>query len=363
MKIKRVLLESEIAPTVLDVFQGAKMAVDTVTPKTEVLEALVQHGAYDALFIQSKTPVPLSVLETAGRGLRVIGVVGDELANINVADASMKGILIKVTEYTNAYQVANLTLRLMVMLLSRGFRHREAKGARLVMDANDWLAEDYSGFELAEMTVGLIGCGNVAQALATEIKPHCSRLLGYDNHPKRVFEHFHRRAPLELPSIEYCQLRELLECSDVISIHTAGEDPVFKGAALYQAKQRPFIVNTARSGNLDEAALFAALQEKRVRGLAFTLPAEQIKKREFEEWVKPFLDLKNVLIAPAAGRSTVETERKSARKLAQSVVDYLVSGDLSLAVNPMDVIPARRETLYPIRRGARRSSAPLFLGK
>jgi len=362
MKCKRVLLESEIAPTIVDLFEAAKIAVDTVTPRPGILEALVQHGQYDALVLQSKTPVPLSVLEVANRSLRVIGVIGDELANVNVSDASKQGILIKVTEYTNSYEAANLTMRLMVALLSRSFRNRDGKGALVFSAASELEAGEYSGYELAESTVGLIGCGNVAQALATLIKPHCSRLVGYDSNPKLVFENFHRRAPLERPSIEYCQLNCLLEDADLISIHTAGEDPVFRGDDLLRAAKRPFIVNTSRNAALDDEALLSALQEKRVRGLAFTLPPAQIRKGELEDWVKPFLDLKNVIVAPSIGRSTTESQKKSARKLAQSVVDYLVNKDLSLAVNPMDVIPHRQEPLYPVRREEQRSAVRLLLG-
>jgi len=131
---------------------------------------------------------------------------------------------------------------------------------------------------------------------------------------------------------------------------------------LLRAIKHPFIVNTSRNTVLDDDALLAALREKRVRGLAFTLSPSQIRKGEFEDWVKPFLELDNVIIAPSIGRSTAESKKKSARKLAQSVVDYLVSMDLSLAVNPMDVIHHRHEPLYPVRRGERRSAVRLLLG-
>ena len=363
MKPKRVLLDSELAPIVQELFQAAKIEADVITPRNGLLEPLVEHGDYAALLLQSKTSVPLSVLEAAGKSLKVIGIVGDSLANINVADASRKGILVKVTEYVNAFEAANLTLRLMVTLLSRTFRQRDADGARIIADAQEFLSGDTTGFELAGATVGLIGCGRVAQSLAMEIEPYCERIIGYDNHFRTVYETFHQRSPLERPVIEYGQLNEVLEHSDIISIHTAGDERVFKGDELYYAKKRPFIVNTSRGGSVDEDALLAALREKRVRGAAMTVPAAQIKKSGLDDWTEPFLKLRNVIIAPATGKSTSDIKKKSVRRLAQSVIDFLVDKDVSLAVNPMGVVSVSREERYPMSRGELRGSIPIFLGQ
>ena len=363
MKSKRVLLDNELAPIVLELFQTAKIEADVVGVRKGLLEPLVEHGDYAALLLQSKTPVPLNVLQAAGKSLKVIGVVGDSLANINVADASRNGILVKVTEYTNAYEAANLTLRIMVQLLSRAFKQRDAGDAKIITDPRELLSEDVSGFELAGATVGLIGCGRVAQSLALEIQPYCDRVIGYDNEPRAVFETFHRRAPLEQPVIEYSQLSEVLEYSDIISIHTTGDERVFKGDELFYAKKRPFIVNTSRGGSVDENALLAALKEKRVRGAGISVAAELLKKNELEDWIEPFLKFKNVIIAPATGKATSDMKKKCVRRLAQSVIDFLVDKDLSLAVNPMDVLSVKKKERYPISRGARRGAIPILLGQ
>lgn len=360
--MKRVLLDSELAPTTLDLFQDAKLETDVVALRPGLLGPLVQHGDYGALLLRNRIPVPLSVLEAAGPSLKVIGIVGDSLDNINLTDASQRGILIKATDYVNAYEVANLSLHLMVMLLSRAFRHREANKARVILDAQEFLSEEFSGFELAGATIGLIGCGRAAQTLAMEMQPYCDRIIGYDNNPRSVYETFHQRTPLERSIIEYAQLSEVLEFSDVISIHTAGDDRVFKGKELYFAKRRPFIINTSRNGNIDEESLLAALREKRVRGAALVLPADKLKKGELEPWATPFLELKNVIIAPAVGNLSGEMTKKGTRRLAQAVIDFLKEKDLSLAVNPMDIVPKGRE-IYPMTRGARRGSIPILLGQ
>ncbi len=363
MKTKRILLDSELAPMVQELFQAAGMEVDVITPRKGLLEPLVEHGKYSALLLQSKTTVSLDVLEAAGKSLKVIGVAGDSISNINVADASRRGILLKGSNYANSYEAANLTLRLMVMLLSRGFRNREEEGAKILDDTQNVQGEDLSGFELAGKTVGLIGCGRVAQSLALEISPYCERIIGYDNHLREVFETFHRRSPLERPVIEYCQLSDILEYSDIISIHTAGMDQVFKGKELYYAKQRPYIVNTSRRGNMDENALLEALKEKRVRGVGLSVPAEQIRKNAFDDWLAPFLSMKNVIIAPATGKPTSDVKKKRTQRLAQSIIDFLLDKDLDLSINPMDIVLWSRKEQYPLARGARRGAIPILLGQ
>jgi phosphoglycerate dehydrogenase-like enzyme len=121
-------------------------------------------------------------------------------------------------------------------------------------------------------------------------------------------------------------------------------------------------VHTARSGNVDEASLLSALKEKRVRGAAMTLPSEQLKKGEFDAWVRPFQAMSNVIIAPAMGDPTAETKKKNVRRLAQSVIGFLLDKDLSLAVNPMDALVGRRKTRYPISCGRRQGVIPVLLG-
>ncbi|MCU7848189.1 MAG: hypothetical protein KZQ89_09335 [Candidatus Thiodiazotropha sp. (ex Lucinoma kastoroae)] len=360
MKNRRVLLDSELSPLVLDLFEEAKIKADIVSPNKRILKPLLELGDYSAILVRNKVPINFEMFESAGKHLKVIGVFGDDITKIDVADASRNGILVKVTEFGNTYEVANLAVRLMVTLISRSFRARESKKAFIARDFKELGAEELTGFELANLVVGLIGCGNVAQVLAAEIRPHCQKVIGYDTRFRAVYDNFHQRSPLEMPVIEYNQLSEVLEHSDVISIHTAGEEKVFKGKELYFAGQRPFIVNTSRSGTIDESSLLQALLESRIRGVAFTLPADQLREKKLPDWVQPFLKFNNVLIAPSMGVPPSDSKRKQARRLAQSIIDYLKDKDLSLAVNPMDVIGWKGKQRYPLSRGETRSSVPIF---
>ncbi|MEW8506058.1 MAG: NAD(P)-dependent oxidoreductase [Candidatus Thiodiazotropha sp.] len=361
MKNRRVLIDSELSPLVVDLFTEAKFKVDTITQNKRILKSLLEVGDYSAIFVRNNVPINFEMLESAGKHLKVIGVFGDDITKIDVADASRNGILVKVLEFGNSLEVANLTVRLLVTLISRSFRTRESKKAHVARDYNDLGMEEMSGFELANLVVGLIGCGNVAQVLATKIRPHCQKVIGYDTRFRAVYEHFHQRSPLEKPVIDYSQLSEVLRTSDVISIHTSGEAKVFKGKELYFAKRKPFIVNTSRCGTIDESSLLNALEEHRIKGVAFTLPYDQLKEKKLPDWVQPFLKHSNVLIAPSVGLPHSDSKRKQARKLAQSIIDYFTVKDLSLAANPMDVIGCKGKQRFPISRGQTRSSVPIFL--
>jgi phosphoglycerate dehydrogenase-like enzyme len=361
MKNRHVLIDSELSPLVLDLFEEAKFKVDIVSQNKRILKPLLEHGDYSAILVRNKIPINFEMIESAGKHLKVIGVFGDDIAKIDVADASRNGIMVKVTEFGNTYEVANLALRLLVTLISRSFRTRDAKKAYIARHISELGVDDMTGFELANLVVGLIGCGNVAQVLASEIRPHCQKVIGYDTRFRTVYENFHQRSPLEKPVIEYNQLSEVLEHSDVISIHTSGEEKVFKGKELYFACKKPFIVNTSRSGTIDESSLLQALMENRIRGVAFTLPAEQLKEKKLPDWVQPFLKFNNVLIAPSIGVPHSDCKRKQARRLAQSIIDYLTDKDLSLAANPIHVIGCKEKESYPLSRGETRSSVPIFL--
>ncbi|NNJ92415.1 MAG: hypothetical protein HKP55_12135 [Gammaproteobacteria bacterium] len=360
MKTKRLLLDRGIAPIIHTQLNDANIKYDDVTIKKGTLKSLLKNGDYSGLIVRSKTSITPDILKAAGKNLQVVGVVGDTLENININYASRQGILVKAAQYVNAYEVANLSLRLIAMLMSASFRDRIDQQACIVKDNQNCNFESLSGFELAGTTVGLIGCGKVAQSLAHQIKPYCKRIIGYDNHFKSVYENFHKRNLLDVPVIEYASLSEVLAYSNVISIHTAGSEKVFKGKELYYAKQKPFIVNTSRSGLVNEESLLAALREKRVSGAAMTLEPKKIKSILSEKHLSELFQMKNVLIAPADGRPSSEKKKKSIRKLVRAVVDFLDTKDLSLAVNPMEVFPGSRKVKYPLSRQQSRSARPLI---
>jgi len=347
----RVLLDEKLEHHARPLLNDVGIKADVARLKTGNLIKLLQANPYDALMVRERVHIPLEAMKTTPMSLKIIGVLGDSLRNVNLMEATACGIVIKITEYGNTFEAANLSKRLMVFLLSDSFHPRKGKKATIISDPAVPPPKGYSGFELADKTVGLIGCGRVAQTLALMILPHCTRVLGFDNHPHAVYEEFHLPDPLLRPVIEYCQIEEVVKRADIISIHTSGEEQVFLIDQVFKSRRKPFIINTARDAVIHEKALLSALKKGRIRGAAFTLPQSDLINGEYPEGIKPFLDLGNVLIAPTQGRPVAEAHKKNVKGLANAVADFLLKGDMSLAVNPPELFggPADRHYPYSIR--------------
>jgi D-3-phosphoglycerate dehydrogenase len=357
----RVLLDEKLEHHARTLLNGAGIKTDVVRLTTGNLIRLLQANPYDALIVRERVRIPLEVMEAAPLSLKIIGVLGDSPRNVNLMEATACGIVVKITEYGNTFEAANLSKRLMVFLLSDSFQQHKGKKATVISDPAAPPPKEYSGFELADKTVGLIGCGRVAQALALMILPHCARVLGFDNHPRAVYEEFHLPDPLLRPVIEYCQIKEVVKRADIISIHTSGEEPVFQIDQVFQSPRKPFIINTARDAVIHEEAMLAALKEGRIRGAAFTLPQSDLESGEYPEGIKPFLDLGNVLIAPTQGKPIAEAHKKNVKRLATAVADFLLKGDMSLAANPPELFGGPDDRHYPYSIHTRRVALRLSL--
>jgi phosphoglycerate dehydrogenase-like enzyme len=254
MSKHRVLLDEKLGHHARPLLNDVGIKTDVVRLKTANLIELLQAKPYNALIVRDRVRIPLEAMETAPSSLKIIGVLGDSLRNVNLMEATACGIVVKITEYGNTFEAANLSKRLMVFLLSDSFKQHKGKKATVILDPAAPPPKGYSGFELADKTVGLIGCGRVAQALALMILPHCVRVLGFDNHPRAVYEEFHLPDPLLRPVIEYCQIEEVVRRADIISIHTSGEEQVFLIDEVFQSRRMPFIINTARDAVIHEEA-------------------------------------------------------------------------------------------------------------
>jgi D-3-phosphoglycerate dehydrogenase len=351
MSKHRVLLDEKLEHHARPLLNDVGIRADVARLKTVNLISLLQTHPYDALIVRDRVHIPLEVMEAAPMSLKIIGVLGDSPRNVNLMEATACSIVVKITEYGNTFEAAKLSKRLMALLMSDSFQQHKGKRATVISDPAAPPPKGYSGFELADKTVGLIGCGRVAQALALMILPHCARVLGFDNHPRTVYEEFHLPDPLLRPVIEYCQIREIVKRADIISIHTSGEEQIFLIDQVFQSRRKPFIINTARDAVIHEEALLAALKEGRIRGAAFTLPRSVLKSGEYPEGIKPFLDLGNVLIMPTQGRPVADAHKKNVKRLTTVVADFLLRGDMSLAVNPPELFggPADRHYPYSIR--------------
>lgn len=232
------------------------------------------------------------VLEVA-TGLRVISRNGTGVDNVDTAAAQARGIAVCRAEGANARGVAELAIGLMLALA------RAIPASDRAIKAGRW--ERQTGFELEGKTLGLIGCGRIGRLVAKMAAGLDLRVVAYDVAPATDMA----MAPLE----------EVFSMADVISLHCpAGEKPVVDAAALAQMKRGALLINTARAGLLDEAAVLAALESGQLGGLASdVLEGEPPANRRLAEHPR-------VIVTPHAGGLT----RESVDRAISVAVDHLL---------------------------------------
>lgn len=232
------------------------------------------------------------VLEVA-TGLRVISRNGTGVDNVDTAAARARGIVVCRAEGANARGVAELAIGLMLALA------RAIPASDRAIKAGRW--ERQTGFELEGKTLGLIGCGRIGRLVAKMAAGLDLRVVAYDVAPATDMA----MAPLE----------EVFSMADVISLHCpAGEKPVVDAAALAQMKRGALLINTARAGLLDEAAVLAALESGQLGGLASdVLEGEPPANRRLAEHPR-------VIVTPHAGGLT----RESVDRAISVAVDHLL---------------------------------------
>lgn len=270
----------------------------------------------DALIIRSATTVDRALLDAAPR-LRVVGRAGVGVDNIDLAAATERGIPVLNAPAGNTVSAAELTLAL-ILSLARRVAEADAsvRGGR-------WERSRFAGIELRGKTLGLVGAGRIGGEVARRAQAFGMETVAHD--PYLTEE----RA--EEIGVERVELQELLERSDVVTLHvplTASTRGLIGREELARMKAGAFVVNAARGGVVDEEALAEALAEGRIAGAAL-----DVYDREPLPEDSPLRGCPNVLLTPHLGASTAEAQELVAEEIARAVRDALVDGDLSRAVN------------------------------
>lgn len=279
-------------------------------------ELLSLVGVYDALIVRSRTHVTAEVLDRARR-LRVIGRAGIGVDNIDVDRATRLGIVVLNAPAGNALSAAELTMALLLALARHVLRADRA------VRQGGWRAVELQGVELYGKTLGLVGCGRIGSEVARRARAFGMRVIAYDPylHPERARE----------AGVELVTLPDLLEESDVLSIHaplTAETRSLIGAQELARMKRTAYLLNVARGGIVDEAALAEALRAKRIAGAAL-----DVFEREPPAPDHPLFGLENVIVTPHLGAATEEAQRSVGIEICRAVRDALLSGDLRTAVN------------------------------
>ncbi len=258
----KVLISDKLSPAAVRIFQERGVEVD-LKPGLDKDQLAQTIERYEGLAIRSATKVTEKVLDRA-RNLKVIGRAGIGVDNVDLSAATARGIIVMNTPSGNSITTAEHAVTLMLALA------RQIPAADASTQAGRWEKNRFLGIEITGKTLGIIGCGNIGSIVADRAHGLKMKVIAYD--PYLSPEH-----AIDL-GVEKVELDELLRRADFISLHTPLTDKtrnIIDRRALAAAKPGVRIINCARGGLVDEAALRAALDSGHVAGAAFDVFAEE----------------------------------------------------------------------------------------
>jgi D-3-phosphoglycerate dehydrogenase len=312
----KVLISDALSPAAVQIFKDRGVEVD-FQPKLgadkERLRDLI--GGFEGLAVRSATKVTAAVLDNA-KNLRVIGRAGIGVDNVDIPAATAKGIIVMNTPFGNSITTAEHAITLMLALA------RQIPQADSSTQAGKWEKNRFMGVEITNKTLGIIGCGNVGSIVANRAIGLKMKVIAYDPFlsPERA---------LDL-GVEKVGLDELIQRADFITLHTPLTDNtknIINAEALAAMKKGVRIVNCARGGLVNEAALRAALDSSHVAGAAFDVFTEEPATQNV------LFGHPNVVCTPHLGAATSEAQENVALQIAEQMSDYLLRGAISNAVN------------------------------
>ncbi|QPC99440.1 phosphoglycerate dehydrogenase [Qipengyuania soli] len=310
----KVLISDKMDPNAAKIFEERGCDVDVITGETPE-QLIARIGEYDGLAIRSSTKVTKAVLDAA-TNLKVIGRAGIGVDNVDIPAASAQGVVVMNTPFGNSITTAEHAIALMFALA------RQIPEANAQTQEGKWPKNDFMGVEVTGKTLGLIGAGNIGSIVASRALGLKMKVVAYD--PFLTEE----RA-IEM-GVEKADLETLLAKADFITLHTPLTDEtrnILSRENLAKTKKGVRIINCARGGLIDEAALADALDSGQVAGAALDVFQTEPAKES------PLFGKPNFICTPHLGASTNEAQVNVALQVAEQMADYLVNGGVTNALN------------------------------
>src|SRR5947209_3463742 len=288
-------------------------------------------GEFHGIVIRSATKITAELIERAS-ALRVIGRAGVGVDNVDVDAATRRGIVVANAPQSNVVTAAEHTMALLLALA------RNIPQAHASLTSGAWERSKFSGVELYEKTLGILGFGRIGQLVAHRARGFEMRVLAFD--PFVSAERYRELGVEKVASSD-----ELYANADFITIHlpkTSETEGFIDARAFAKMRDGVRILNVARGGLIDDAALQDALDSGKVAGAALDVfPSEPISDYPL------FSGYPNVVVTPHLGASTAEATDRAGYQSAEQVVAALGGGVVSTAVNIPSIEPEDMEVLGP----------------
>jgi D-3-phosphoglycerate dehydrogenase / 2-oxoglutarate reductase len=324
----KVLVSDPIDQVGIDILsQVAQVDVNTGLSPDELVACI---GDYDALMIRSGTRVTAAVIES-GKKLKIIGRAGVGVDNVDVTAATRKGIVVVNSPEGNTIAAAEHTLAMMMSM------SRFIPAANASMKEGKWDRKSFTGVEVYKKTLGIVGLGKIGTHVATVAKAMGMNLIAFDP--------FISKERAEQIGCKLVEMDTLLSNADYITLHipkTPETANLINAASIAKMKPTVRIINCARGGIIDEAALAEAVNSGRIAGAAIDVFDNEPLGESTLRAVG-----KNLVLTPHLGASTEEAQVNVAIDVAEQIRDVLLDKPARSAVNIPGLRPDVLEALKP----------------
>ncbi|MBP3089063.1 phosphoglycerate dehydrogenase [Corynebacterium sp. sy017] len=308
-----VLIADKLAQSTVDALGDAVEVRWVDGPNRQELLAAIPEA--DALLVRSATTVDREVLDAATK-LQIVGRAGVGLDNVDIAAATERGVMVVNAPTSNIHSACEHAISLLLATA------RQIPAADKTLRDGQWKRSSFSGVEVFGKTVGIVGFGHIGQLFAQRLAAFETTIIAYDPYANPA-----RAAQL---GVELVSLDQLMATADFVTIHlpktkeTAG---MFNAELLAKAKKGQIIINAARGGLIDEAALAEAIASGHIRGAGIDVYAQEPCTQS------PLFELPQVVVTPHLGASTAEAQDRAGTDVADSVLKALSGQFVADAVN------------------------------
>lgn len=324
----RILVSDPITSAGIDLFKKAGFEVEVKTDHTKE-ELVGKIKNYDALIVRSQTKVTADIIEVADN-LKVIGRAGVGVDNVDVEAATKKGIIVLNAPDGNTISTAELSIA-MLMALARNIPQAHSS-----LKSGAWDRKSFTGVEINGKVLGIVGMGRIGTEVA-------KRMLGMGM-TVLAFDPFLSEEKADSLGVKLVDLDQIITQADFITVHTpltAETKGLFGAKEFARMKKGVRLINCARGGIYDEAALAEAIKSGQVAGAAIDVyPVEPPTDRTL-------IDLPQVVVTPHLGASTREAQENVAVDVAIEVIKVLKGESFKNAVNLPPLRPEVRASLQP----------------